>query len=301
MATFQQLLTDKSPFQTRIKGKQADKSDTVCEEDPTDIIIIQSESFFDPRPMWSGIKPEILQTFDQACSNSLTHGLLSVPAWGANTLRTEFAFLSVIPNYELKHYRFNPYQYLQKQSVNTLASHLKSKGYYCIAIHPNTSDFFRRNKVFPLMGFDKFIDIDDFNKDDTDGPYISDDAITQKINETLKEHQDKQPLFIFVITMENHGPLHLESISKKDTHKMYQDFPSFQHHDLSVYLRHLNNADAMLKCQLETLKHRKRTTMVGFYGDHVPSMPKVYNHLNFRSAETKFFIWSNAESYSNNL
>lgn len=255
------------------------------------IITIQSESFFDARRLYSGINEQILRHYDQLKAESLAKGTLTVPAWGANTLRPEFAFLSGIDNKELGHYRFNPYQYLQNTPTPTIASHLKSQGYHCIAIHPNSSTFFGRNKVFPLFGFDEFIDSDDFDPAATSGPYISDQAVEQKIEEIIDNHSGTQPLFIFVITMENHGPLHLETIAEQDIQQYYHSSLPKQHSDLTVYLSHLSNADQMLKKLSDYLKSQQQETLLCFYGDHVPSMPDVYNELEFSDGRTDYLIW----------
>ncbi len=257
------------------------------------IITIQSESFFDARRLYPGINTQTLKNYTQLKTESLAWGTLSVPAWGANTLRPEFAFLSGIDNKKLKHYRFNPYQYLQQTPTSTLASHLKSQGYRCIAIHPNSSAFFARNTTFPFFGFDEFIDISDFDPTATSGPYISDRAVEQKIEEIINAHTGEQPLFIFVITMENHGPLHLETVGEQDIQQYYQGSPPKKHKDLTVYLRHLHNADLMLKRLSDYLRSQQRETLLCFYGDHVPSMPDVYNELDFNDGRTDYLIWHN--------
>ena len=258
-----------------------------------DIITIQSESFFDARSLTKAIKADVLQHFDFIKNKALLSGSLQVPAWGANTLRTEYAFLSGIDNQKLKYYRFNPYQFLKKESSPSLASYLKKLGYRCICIHPNHSEFFKRNKVFPLLGFEEFIDINEFDTKQTAGPYISDQAVTLKVEELLNRNNDPRPLFIFAITMENHGPLHLENYEPTDVAEFYQTEPPQQHHDLTVYLKHLKNADQMLAHLTEYLKTNSTASLLCWYGDHVPSMPDVYKELNFQDGRSNYLLWSN--------
>ena len=200
------------------------------------VITIQSESFFDARRLHPSIKTSLLKNFDQLCSESKLSGRLNVPAWGANTMRTEFSVLTGIPSHKLGLYRFYPYQYLSSESIHSLASYYQQQGYYCVCIHPHPVSFFGRDRIFPKMGFDEFIDIESFNKNNTFGPYIKDAAVTEKIIETLAA-QDK-PVFIFAITMENHGPLHLEKTTEEDIARLYDESPPQPHNDLTVYLRH---------------------------------------------------------------
>ena len=264
------------------------------------LIIIQSESFFDPRPLSTAIKPNLLQYFDALKLSALQHGKLTVPAWGANTLRTEYAFLSGINNQKLQYYRFNPYQFLQTDPSPSLVSYLKNQGYRCVCIHPNHSLFFKRNRVFPLLGFDEFIDIQAFDLKQTAGPYISDQAVAIKIQALLDAKDDSRPLFIFAITMENHGPLHLESYAEPDLAELYCTTPPKQHHDLTVYLKHLKNADRMLADLTTYLTTQAKASVLCWYGDHVPSLPAVYQALNYQDGRSHYLVWSNQNNQAVN-
>lgn len=266
------------------------KKDSDCLK--PNIIVIQSESFFDVRNMHSSIKPMVLNHFDQFCRESTLHGQLNVPAWGANTMRTEFSVLTGVPSNKLGFYRFYPYQYLSKQKVPSLAHYLKKQGYHCVCVHPHPASFFGRDRIFPKMGFDEFIDIESFNQDKKFGPYLSDEAVTEKIIETLScRNKHNKPLFVFVITMENHGPLHLEKTDESDMTHFYDDTPPAGHHDLTVYLRHLKNADQMLADLHNELKGAEEDSILCFYGDHVPSMSNIYETTAYLRESTDYFIW----------
>src|SRR5258708_35819390 len=73
------------------------------------VIIVQCESFFDARRVSPLVAPDLLPAFDACCREGTMFGRLEVPGWGANTMRTEFAVLSGIPESELGYDRFNPY------------------------------------------------------------------------------------------------------------------------------------------------------------------------------------------------
>jgi phosphoglycerol transferase MdoB-like AlkP superfamily enzyme len=215
---------------------------------------------------------------------------LAVPAWGANTVRTEFAFLSGLKAKKLGVHRFNPYRRLARQGVPTLASFLRNLGYRTVCVHPYPAGFYARNKVFPLLGFDAFIDIRDFNGTGKAGPYVGDVALAEKVCAVLG-NASLQPIFVFVITMENHGPLHLEKVREADIAHLYSSPPPDACDDLTIYLGHLRNADRMagiLRDRLETLP---RPGWLCWFGDHVPIMSKVYGALGVPDGQTDFFIW----------
>ena len=101
----------------------------------------------------------------------------------------------------------------------------------------------------------------------------------------------------------NHGPLHLEQTTKEELNDYYSFLDSINDentsnnvsdnenaenkeklpkdlNDLTVYLRHLKNADIMIKSLTEYYRqqHLEKSieTRLCFYGDHIPSMPKIY-------------------------
>jgi hypothetical protein len=261
----------------------------------SDIVVVQSESFFDPRPLYPQIKATVLQHFDQLKAESYQQGRVQVPAWGANTVRTECGFLTGLSPEKMGIHQFNPYRLLAKQSIANLASYLKQLGYKTVCIHPYPVSFYQRNQVYPRMGFDQFIDIQAFSDEQKCGQYTGDLAVTDKIIATLKASDD-QPVFIFVITMENHGPLHLEKPESGDTEKFYHQTPDNKAQDLTVYLRHLHNADLMVKrlrdIFLERDSHLKKEGTLCWYGDHVPIMAEVYQQLGEPDGLTDYLIWN---------
>lgn len=257
-----------------------------------DIIVIQSESFFDARTLGGQkIEASLYAHFDTALRESSTHGELQVPAWGANTMRSEFALLSGISSAELGYARFYPYAFVRRACAS-LANWFHRAGYETVAIHPYHADFFGRDRVFPLLGFDRFLDIRAFANAHRAGPYISDESVADRIVKELDSSRSK-PAFIFAMTMENHGPLHLETVEKGESsryHTLGED-PAFK--DLTAYLRHIANADAMIGRLLAHLRARRRDTVLCFYGDHVPALPHVFERLGTVPSRSHYFIWRN--------
>lgn len=256
-----------------------------------DLLVIQSESFFDPRRLFSGIRSEVLAEFDRTSAQALSHGRLLVPAWGANTVRSEFAFLTGAPEDSLGVHRFNPYRQILKAEVISLAKRLKAAGYRTVCLHPYPASFYARNKVYPYFGFDEFIDIKDFAGAERFGPYVSDAAVAEKLKEIFRRAEG--PIFVFAITMENHGPLHLEKPDTKDVESFYTGKAPLQGEDLTVYLRHLSNADRMIGELRTFLQKHPRSARFCWYGDHVPIMSKVYRELGEPDGLSEYFIWSN--------
>jgi len=273
-------------------------SEELSKDSKPNITVIQSESFFDARRLHPSIKTDILKNFDACNAKSTQYGKLKVPAWGANTMRSEFSFLTGLKYQDMGLYRYYPYQFIKKMPVSSIASALQAQGYYCVCIHPHPASFFGREALFPKLGFDEFIDIGSFEGAEKFGPYISDQAVTDKIFEITKQITDK-PLFIFSITMENHGPLHLEKTSKQEQSEYYSDTKVSGMSDLTVYLRHLKNADKMIKALTDNYRQSNRETTLCFYGDHIPSMPNIYQATDYDDSHSDYFIWHSNPINSN--
>ncbi|WP_028218362.1 LTA synthase family protein [Paraburkholderia oxyphila] len=261
-----------------------------------DVIVIQSESFFDVRTLNTAIDLSVLANFDAARRDSVAHGALDVPAWGANTMRSEFALLSGVPSAALGYARFYPYAFVRRASAS-LARWFRCIGYATLAVHPYYADFFGRERVFPLLGFERFLDIRAFAKAPRAGPYVADSAVADRIVQELDSSRT-QPVFIFAMTMENHGPLHLERVEAGEAANYHSlgDDPAWR--DLTAYLRHVANADAMIGRLLAYLRARRRDTVLCFYGDHVPALPHIFDRLGKVPSQSNYFIWRNFGDHS---
>lgn len=255
------------------------------------MVAVQSESFFDPRRLFPGIRPELLAEYDRIKAGSRAWGSLRVPAWGANTIRTEFSFLTGVDNALLGAHRFNPYRALARGwEILSLPAFLRSVGYRTVCIHPYFKSFYLRDKVMPRLGFDAFLGIENFAGARRSGPYIGDAAVANLIVETLK--LASTPTFVFAITMENHGPLHLEKVGPEDEGELYEAAPPENFEDLTVYLRHVRSADAMIGTLTAGAAACDRPMELCWYGDHVPIMPKVYAALGTPCGDVEYVLWS---------
>ncbi|WP_144639596.1 LTA synthase family protein [Bordetella genomosp. 13] len=256
-----------------------------------DLVVIQSESFFDVRRAYGQVRPEVLRHFDQLVQEAARHGQLRVGAWGANTVRTEFGFLSGLRPEALGVHAYNPYRKLGRQGFPTIVSHLKALGYRTVCLHPYHRSFYRRDAVLPALGFDAFIGLEAFADAPREGAYVSDAAVAEHLIRLLRESGD-QPLYVHVITMENHGPLHWEPVGDGDIATFLRAPIPAASRDLVAYARHLRNADEMIASVRQALSApRRRPAGLCLFGDHVPIMPAVYAGLGEVSGATDYVIW----------
>jgi hypothetical protein len=234
------------------------------------IILVQCESFFDARRALPALPRDVLAGYDAACDAGLS-GRLIVPAWGANTMRAEFAVLTGIPEGELGYDRFNPYHALTRAPIRSHIWRLRDAGYRTLCLHPFDRRFFRRDLAMPALGFDEFLGRETLGGSRTP-PYLSDPELAGHILRVLDAEGPR--VAIFAITMGNHGPW----LNKGS--------------ELGCYLDGLRRSDEMLRRLIEGLEDRRSDAILAFYGDHLPSLPRDFARLGFDDWRSDYAIWS---------
>jgi hypothetical protein len=157
----------------------------------------------------------------------------------------------------------------------TLASVFKNRGYSTTAIHTYEKTFYNRDRIMPLLGFDKYVAQEDMSDPIYSGRYISDAYFVGQIIEQLES--SSKPQFIFGISMENHQPYPVdryESIYGGDMPiKVLDDaMPKALRTAAETFLAGVRHADDALGTLVEYLRARNRPTALLFFGDHQPSL-----------------------------
>jgi hypothetical protein len=249
------------------------------------VLLVQCESFFDARRLGGFIAPDLLPAFDHLRGESLQWGRLAVPCWGANTVRTEFAVLSGLGESALGLDRFNPYHRFARQPLRSVASQLRARGYRTICLHPFDRRFYARDAVMPQLGFDTFIGEEAFAGAERINGFIADAAIADVVETLVAEHRGG--VFVFVITLENHGPW-ATTRPLPEARRLAATAPLAppQAAALESYLASLRNGDALLSALTSRIDDGR---LVGFYGDHQPSLPMTMGRNRDNSSD--YLLW----------
>jgi phosphoglycerol transferase MdoB-like AlkP superfamily enzyme len=240
------------------------------------LVVIQNEAFFDFRALDAAFPPAAYALWDRL-KQKTQHGMTQVDTYGGATLRTEFALLTGIQASLFGAEMDYPYLTVVTAPFNSIPRHLKDLGYETIAIHPFHATFWRRDEAYQRLGFDSFLSISDFSGAVNDGPYISDNAVCQKIAKLL--HDSEKPQYIFAVTMENHGPWSFDrsqSGTLPDFDSASYNLPEHLELQLRRYIYHAQNAARMASCIMDELAQSKRPGVLLFLGDHAPAMPEVF-------------------------
>lgn len=196
--------------------------------------------------------------------NTIT-GNVRVSVCGGNTANSEFEFLTgntmaFLPAGSI------PYQQYIRQETCSAAGWLKSLGYETFAQHPYSAGGWERNRVYPLLGFSHMDFINDYVPWDYVRKYVSDASDMQHIIRTFENKKEGNPVFIFNVTMQNHG-------GYTDT---YTNFTSDVHSEyksraLDQYLSLVKMSDEALEEQVAYFGGQEEKTVIVFFGDHQPN------------------------------
>ncbi|WEN15168.1 LTA synthase family protein [Rhodanobacter sp. AS-Z3] len=245
-----------------------------------DIVVIQSESFFDPTIMRGYERSNFAPNLARLAAHG-TSGKLHVPTFGGGTIRTEFEFLTGLSLRYFDNLQF-PYLQMSHKALPGLVRTLSRHGYATLALHGNDPAFWNRTTAMKAIGFDQFVSQSSFPSSAVnDGKYMADSAMTDQVMTLLKDHGP--PQFIFAISIEAHGPYDVEPthVAERDAIPVPDGITGRDKLELQTYLYHLQHADAELGRLVKLLAQRERPSVVVFYGDHLPALSNSYHTAGF--------------------
>lgn len=246
-----------------------EETTTGSEEELPNIIVVMNESFSDLSVLGDFKASEdtmpFLHSMQQGAQNTIT-GNLNVSVCGGNTANTEFEFLTgnsmaFLPQGSI------PYQQYITGELPALPAYLASLGYQTVATHPYYADGWDRDTVYPLLGFSDSIFKDEYTGASYVRKYVSDDSCVDKIIELYEHKDEKTPLFVFNVTMQNHG-------AYADLYENFTPDITVEGVDsvsLSQYLSLVKLSDKALEKLIHYFENVDEKTVVVFFGDHQPN------------------------------
>ncbi len=235
-----------------------------------DIILVMSESFWDPTRM-----PNIQFEKDpMPFIRSQQGGHVFSPEFGGLTANVEFEALTGFSNAFLPEGSV-PYQQYIETPLPSLATFLRAEGYRTRAIHPFKSWFWNRTVVYKALGFDDYYSLQDMPSLKKDKLFADDAAL---VSEVIRQADALEgPFFFHVVTLQGHGPYEAHRFPQ-NTVKF--DAPADMDGDVresfATFVESVNKSDASMKTLMQWAKSRKRETIIVFFGDHLPALGNAY-------------------------
>jgi phosphoglycerol transferase MdoB-like AlkP superfamily enzyme len=285
---------------------------TLSPDEMPNVIVIMNEAYWDPSNMNNiSLNKDPMESVRELMAKNGNLFLLSSQL-GGGTANIEYEFLT---GKSLLYYPPNAmiYQQFITKKQWSLAWYFRNIGYSTTAIHPYQDWFWKRNIVYPLLGFENmyFNTPGTLNYIDRRGQYIGDGAVSREIISRYLEFSEngEKPVFTFAITMQNHYPY--PAGRYKGEEKQIELVKSTENPDLNVSaetysegVRYGSNAFIYLT---EYFKNVERPTYIILFGDHAPTFagdPLLYildeNDMLilddvYNMYKTPLIIWTNLD------
>jgi phosphoglycerol transferase MdoB-like AlkP superfamily enzyme len=282
-----------------VLGEAAAESEgeEVATDQKPNIIVIMNEAYSDLSLVGNFETSMDYRPFTRALTENTTQGTMYASVFGGATSDTEYEFLTgnsmaVLPQ------NCVPYQQFVTDPRDSLAETLKAQGYYNIAIHPYEASGYKRDLVYPLLGFDEFLSMEDFKDPEYIRNYISDRSSYQKIIEEYEAKGKDQPVFIFNVTMQDHGGYSSEQLFSEEESVKLTDMPGFE--TVEQYLSLQRQSDQAFQVLTDYFGKQKEPTIILMFGDHQPVAFSVFYDSEANQPEeyrqkytVPFILWAN--------
>ena len=272
-----------------------------------DVVVIQSETFFDILKYQDKLEKNGLVIHDDTITqyfrqyqNEGISGQLYVPTVGGGTVNTEY---EVLTGYGAKYFSKGSIVFTSvlKDATNSLPAYMKKYvgNMKTMAIHNHNADYWDRDRVYPLLDIDEFVDITQFTPEeqaDLVGAWMSDKTIFDMTIRLLEKNPSTNN-FILPVTVQNHGPflgvkgspIEVDNVTQKDGW------------EIRNYVANIKYSDEQLKIFMDYINSRTKPTMIVFYGDHKPdpnydmfkNSPYYNENERINVFSTDYFVWFN--------
>ena len=271
-----------------------------ADDDSSNIIVIMNESYTDvksymamigckedPTPYWHSL----------SLKDNCLHGKVTTSVYGGNTPNSEFEFLTGITTGYLPNGAI-PYLQFVDQEMYSLPWALKNMGYSTLAMHPYYSNGWKRTKVYPYIGFDRYMFIDDFTYAPSDmqrDNYMTDSQAYKNLMMQLDAKPKGQKSFTFLVTVQNHGG-YTENLNNFTPKPYVKNLVTGMDTQVNTFLTCLNQSDKALEELIAYLKTKDEKYTLLIYGDHQPNITSFPNNFGIgkkTSWVTPYIIWTN--------
>lgn len=250
-------------------------SETAAPTTKPDIFVILEESTFDPQLLAVCINNPACKTplFTSAEAGQES-GPLFVHTTGGGTWLSEFSFLS---GFDWRvfgpagtHAPLTIAPYIRAP----LPKHLQELGYQTVAIYPVTGNFLNAREAYKFYGFEHFLSVEELGLS-TDWRHTSDTDLFSKALSTLDSIQDGRPVFVFLLTIRNHGP-HAETQAElpQPVPAPLKALPA----PLADYLLRLKDSANSLADLQRRWFDTSNPRILAWFGDHQPLLTNSAQH-----------------------
>lgn len=258
------------------------------------VVYVQLESFIDPAEIKGLTLSENPVPNWTALTAADSSGYLTVPVVGAGTANTE---CEVLTDMSVRFFGPGEYPYqtrLLGRTAESVAYDLKANGYATHAIHNHQATFYKRNEVYPNLGFDDFTSLEYMPKTaETPKNWAKDAVLTGQITQALDATPDQKDL-VFTVSVQGHGKYPTEPVLTNPAVTVETCPNETYRYALEYYVNQIREMDTFIGELTAALAARPEKTVLVLYGDHLPSLGLRDRDMVCGSLyRTRYVIWDN--------
>ena len=264
-------------IQELIGSQKSDGAELRGDQVRPNIIVIMNESFCDLSVIGLETNEPCLPFIDSLTENTIK-GQTYVSVFSGHTANSEYEFLtgnsiSFLPIGTVA------YQMFTHENDYSLARQFNSLGYYSVAMHPYAASGWNRTSVYQRYDFDEMYFIDDFTDVVNVRDYCSDRSNYQNVIGKYEAHNNsangEDPLFVFNITMQNHGGYSVNWSNLDKTVWLTGDLEG-KYESVDMYLSLARESDNAFKELVEYFESQDEPTVIVMFGDHQPGLAGTF-------------------------
>ena len=159
---------------------------------------------------------------------------------------------------------YYPYQQCVVKPIPSLISILRDAGYITYSMHPAADINWNRKNVYQYFGFENSLWREDFQKAEIIHFGVSDLDTYRKVEELFENRQSGEKMFIFDLTIQNHG-----GYSETDVNWKIQA-ENVSSAEADAYLSLIRESDEALKELITYFESQEEPVIICMFGDHQP-------------------------------
>ncbi|MDE6014481.1 MAG: LTA synthase family protein [Acetatifactor sp.] len=285
--------------QENSEGSQGSVAPDVSQELPH-IILIMNESWSDLRVNGNLELSQENLSFTKSLRENTVKGYVNASVLGGGTANSEFEVftgcaMGFLPD------SYYAYQQAVTHPMPSMVSHLQDLGYSTVSMHPERALNWRRNVVYNYLSFERRFWKEDFEGAEVIHSGVSDAETFRKVEELYENRAEGEKLFIFDLTMQNHGYYRKSNVERT------VEAVNVDCDEADLYLSLVYETDRAFGELVQYFEKEQEPVVICMFGDHQPKFETedFYEDI-YRQTEgltevdkkrnlykTPFVIWAN--------
>ncbi|MBR1771025.1 MAG: LTA synthase family protein [Lachnospiraceae bacterium] len=282
------------------EGAATEPAEDLPAENLPHVILIMNESFSDLRVNGNlELSAENLNVLHSLKDNTI-QGYVHASVLGGGTANSEFEVftgcaMGFLPD------SYYAYEQAVTKPLHSMITNFKRAGYTTYSMHPERATNWKRNIIYQYLGFDRRLWKADFEGAEVIHSGVSDAATFRKVEELFENRQDGERLFVFDLTMQNHGYYSKTNVART------VEAVNVDCDEADIYLSLVYESDRAFGELIDYFAAQEEKVVICMFGDHQPKFESetfyedIYRQTPGLTEEerkrnlykTPFVIWAN--------